>query len=329
MMVVLASRAVVVSVAVAACGRIQFVPLSGDANGGDGITSDGPSMLSCVNLAPICGPAGTSPCCDSPLVPGGTFYRGYDLASDGMFTDMAHPATVSTFRLDRYEVTLGRFRQFVMAGQGTQQTPPAPGAGAHPNIANSGWDATWNASLAADTTAQVAGLKCDFTWTDTPGAHERWPVTCITWFEAMAFCAWDGGFLPTEAEWHYAASGGNAQRAYPWSNPPGDLTIDCAHANDTGCAGDVFAVGTTSPAGDGMWGQAELAGNALEWVFDWDDAYASPCDDCVGVAVSGSRVARGGATWDTTDHARTGSRYHAGAPTDRAGGVGTRCARSP
>jgi formylglycine-generating enzyme required for sulfatase activity len=52
----------------------------------------------------------------------------------------------------------------------------------------------------------------------------------MDWYEAYAFCIWDGGFLPTDAEWNYAAAGGAQQRAYPWSNPPTSLTIDPSYA---------------------------------------------------------------------------------------------------
>jgi len=145
---------------------------------------------------------------------------------------MDYPATISNFRLDKYEVTVGRFRAFVEAGMGTQASPPMSNAGAHANIPGSGWDAVWNTSLAAGTAELVSALKCSnikvgwHTWTDLPGDNENRPMNCISWYEAMAFCAWDGGFLPTEAEWNYAATGGDLQRAYPWSSRAAPLAID-------------------------------------------------------------------------------------------------------
>jgi formylglycine-generating enzyme required for sulfatase activity len=345
MTVVLASRVLVASVAVAACGRFRFDPLgtgTGDANG-DGTTADAPSMLSCLGLAPTCGPAGTSSCCGSPLVPGGTFYRSYDDGTDGMFPNMMYPATVSSFRLDTYEVTVGRFRQFVNAGMGTQQSPPSFGAGAHSQIPGSGWDPTWNASLAADTAALIAAVKCDATyqtWTDTAGANDGLPINCINWFDAFAFCAWDGGFLPTEAEWNYAASGGAEQRAYPWSNPPSSLTIDCSYANyrvdipvGTFCvAGSVSylnRVGSESPNGDAKWGQADMGGNAYEWNLDWYvSSYTDPCSDCAALTGITYRSCRSGDAVATAQQLRTGARFSC-QPTPRSHAMGMRCARVP
>lgn len=329
--------------AAARCAAVVVADASVDA-----LTPDAPPPLpaSCVTLAATCGPTGSSPCCTSPLVPGGAFDRSYDVASDGMYPDTSSPATISSFRLDTYEVTVGRFRAFVTAGMGTQANPPMTGSGSRElnGTANqAGWDPSWNADLAPTTTALIAAVKCDATyqsWTDVPGASEALPMNCITWYEAFAFCAWDGGFLPTEAEWNYAASGGAEQRAYPWSSPPSSLTVDCAHANYdlvapagmhcvNGSTGAVNRVGSESPAGDGKWGQADLSGNVWEYTLDWfQSPYGVPCDDCADLTPATFRVFRGGSFGDAASVLRSGDRVDA-APMSRGGPDGVRCARKP
>jgi formylglycine-generating enzyme required for sulfatase activity len=349
------NRSPVVALALVAACKISdatFTKASEDAQTSDAPTSDAlsvdaapqPQFPSCVGLAATCGASGNDSCCNSLAVPGGSYNRSYDIAGDGAFGNMMYAATVSNFRLDKYEVTVERFRAFVNAGMGTQLSPPLPGSGGHTQIAgSSGWDASWNTSLVANTAALVAVVKCNSvfqTWTDTPAANEHRPMNCITWFEAMAFCAWDGGFLPTEAEWNYAAAGGDQQRAYPWSMPAGSLTpLDSSHASyyvgpncvgdgTAGCAvTDLVAVGT-KPAGDGRWGQSDLAGNVWEWTLDWATSYVSPCTDCAALAAASNRRVRGGSYNYGVLSLRTGYRG-TGGPANRLDNIGVRCARAP
>jgi formylglycine-generating enzyme len=343
-----------VVIALTACGRIGYDKVTTTSNDADATTDvdvltgrtdaiDGPdaAATSCIDLASTCGPTATGNCCETLPVPGGTFARSYDFVDDGMYSDASYVATVSDFALDKYEVTVGRFRQFVATGTATQADPPAAGAGARPHIAGSGWDASWNTKLAVDRTALAESLACSATfqtWTDTPGANESRPINCVTWYEAVAFCAWDRGFLPTEAEWNYAAAGGAEQRAYPWSNPPETLDIDETRASyySTDCLGDgvpgcavtdLVPVGS-KPAGDARWGHSDLGGNVFEATLDaFVTPYAlNPCTDCADLAASDERAMRGGHFFNTDGRLRVGYRFRMYVD-NRSYLVGFRCAR--
>lgn len=331
---------------VAGCDYRALPVLGGDAAPVDAPVDAQPDAPAvgprCQGLPATCGPSGTDSCCNpgSPIA-SGTYYRSYDLAGDGTSGNQSAPATVSTFRLDKYEVTVGRFRAFVNAGHGTQASPPASGAGAHAAIAGSGWNPSWNASLRVDKAALTAAVKCHATyrtWTDTPGANEARPMNCITWYEAMAFCIWDGGYLPTEAEWNYAATGGSEQRAFPWSSPASSLALTSSRASyhdGTNCVGDgmpgcavtdLVPVGSR-PMGDGRWGHSDLAGNVWEWTLDWYGTYVTPCADCAQVASGTSRVYRGGGFVAGASQLRVGTRFNL-TPADRGSDLGFRCARA-
>jgi formylglycine-generating enzyme len=333
-----------------AAARTAGTDVDALASGGDdAATPDGDGapgvQPSCKSLPPTCGPQGNASCCDSSIVTGGTFLRSYDVAPDQLWWDTRWPATVSTFRLDTYEVTVGRFRAFVEAGMGTQASPPPAGAGARVinSVSSGGWDPAWNTNLEPTTAELRAAIACNEffqTWTESPSVNERRPINCIDWYEAAAFCIWDGGFMPTEAEWNYAAAGGDEQRAYPWSNPPSSLLLDdssyasyvvdntkeCFGDMMNGCSvGDLVPAGS-KPSGNGRWGHADLAGNVLEWVLDGYSAnYANPCTDCAQLAGE-NRVARGGAFLVSSHHLRTAQRWE-----DPAWYhdyfVGVRCAR--
>ena len=303
----------------------------------------GVTPLSCAPGGPglsDCGPTGES-CCTSPEVPCGTYLRSYDGVT---FKDTHHPATVSGFRLDKYEISVGRFRGFV--GAVVAGWLPTRASGKHARLNRGkglsatsggyepGWDETWNAQLPTTSDAWTAVLTCGgegASWTAMVGANERRPVECLSWYAAYAFCIWDGGFLPSEAEWNYAAAGGaspGGQRAYPWSDPPMSTSIDCAHAVFCGGPDDV---GTDSPLGDGAFGQADLAGNLWEWTLDIHmphELYFDPCDNCVDLRSGPSRSIRGGTFVNPANQLLTSVR-HFHLPEDPIPLIGARCARSP
>jgi formylglycine-generating enzyme required for sulfatase activity len=271
-------------------------------------------------------------------VAGGTFERSYDGVPGGGYTDPSFAATVSDFRLDTYEVTVGRFRSFVAS---YPQSLPSPGSGKNPsNASDRGWDDSFRramppsqAELTASFRTGPYGCTDVLTWTSLPGENENRPINCITWFEAFAFCIGDGGRLATEAEWNYAAAGGDEQRAYPWSSPPSSREIDLTHAlyNPDGSSA-IAPVGSRSPKGNGKWGHADLAGSMWEWVVDgYSPAYADaiPCQDCASLSLEApTRVYRGGAFTSPASWLLSSVRISNG-PSLRSPDLGARCARVP
>jgi formylglycine-generating enzyme required for sulfatase activity len=211
-----------------------------------------------------------------------------------------------------------------------------------PNVASGqtyeqGWDATdWNNVTDIDPT--MSNLLCSSpynTWTATPTTNENLPMNCVNWWESYAFCIWDGGFLPSEAEWEYAAAGGSLQLEYPWGNPASSSTTDPGTANQyaifnvnyTGNVTDLAPVGYAS-LGVATWGQLDLAGEVYEWNLDWSAAYQDPCTNCSYLTTALNRVVRGGAFDGTVAYLVPTYRGYAD-PSYRFGDFGFRCARTP
>lgn len=280
---------------------------------------------SCRDLPGRCGPIGEANCCEIAEVADGKFNRANDLTA---------PATVTGFALDRFEVTVGRFRRFVDAGYGTRVHPPSPAAGAHPSLPESGWNLDWDWYLPANSAALRAQVACSegsSIWTDTAAAAEYAPMNCLDWYVSFAFCAWDGGRLPTEAEWNYAAAGGDEQRAYPWGQAQPDsehASYACLADGSPECSLADFVTVGSLPAGNARWGHADLAGGIYEWMLDSFAEFSTPCNNCATLIDGAERVLRGGAFSSGAGVLRNTWRQKSRQETSSSN-VGVRCARPP
>lgn len=190
-----------------------------------------------------------------------------------------HEAVARSGYVDAYEVTVARFRTWVVAGM------PHPSDGER-FFAGLRWYADLNKQLAPPTEAtseeRVPGVEirdsmCTFSM--TPGANDNLPVNCVTFAAAMAFCWWDGKHAATEVSWEYLATN-RGTTATPFGDPVDDAR-GCAFGDVGVGAGlcaheDLPAAVGSHPMGDtrAVHGIHDLWGGVQEWVIGPSSPYS-------------------------------------------------------
>jgi formylglycine-generating enzyme required for sulfatase activity len=155
------------------------------------------------------------------------------------------------------------------------------------------------------------------------------PVTNITWDDAVTYCQWVGGHLPTEAEWEKAASWDDKTKTkyiYPWGNEP--PTAELLSYN--GYIYDTTPVGKYA-RGASPYGLHGMAGNIWEWVNDsYSDIYyqSSPPSNSLGPENGQVKVLRGG-SWLSFDYIVRSAYRYGYYRVSYSSLVGFRCAHSP
>jgi len=205
-----------------------------------------------------------------------------------------HLATIaiSPFRMDAYPVTNDEYYQFLLSAGYSPMDPT--------NFLNE-----W---------VTVNGVR------KYPMGYQSKPVVWVDRDDSYAFCSYNGGRLPHEWEWQYAAQYPDG-RLYPWGNTPDASAVPALCKTRTMCpADDVDA----HPSGGSYLGFYDLVGNRWQWTDEFVD------DRTRGAAVrGGSSYTPQGSMWyfpaayPLTTH---GKLLLMSASMDRSGGIGFRCA---
>ena len=150
------------------------------------------------------------------------------------------------------------------------------------------------------------------------------PVENVSWYDCQTFINRLNSYtgrnfrLPTEAEWEFAARGGNYSRHYKYS---GSNYISDVGWYDDNSGNRSFPVGTKQANELGLF---DMSGNVYEWCSDWYGSYSSYSQNDPTGATSGSYRVRRGGGWG--NFARGGRLSYRGscAPDGRSSNLGLR-----
>ncbi|MDO5341223.1 MAG: SUMF1/EgtB/PvdO family nonheme iron enzyme [Bacteroidia bacterium] len=183
----------------------------------------------------------------------------------------------------------------------------------------------WEAVMG--TTVSQQRDKADRNW-PLRGKGGDYPMYYVSWEECQEFVSklnrlTGANFrLPTEAEWEYAARGGNKSKGYKYS---GSNSIGDVAWYDDNSGSKTHPVGTKSPNELGIY---DMSGNVYEWCQDWYDSYGSGSQTNPQWPSSGSyRVHRGGGWGNLARRCRVSDR-DCSTPDDRRSNLGFRLAVS-
>ncbi|MBU1012460.1 MAG: formylglycine-generating enzyme family protein [Bacteroidetes bacterium] len=215
-------------------------------------------------------------------VSGGTMQMGSTLGLDDQ--KPIHTVSVGSFQMSKYETTNSNYCDF---------------------LNNIGCNS--NGSFNGTEYIQMVDPECEIVYVDgkfIPKSRKAdYPVVQVTWYGANAFAIWAGGRLPTEAEWEFAARGGNntTSKTFSGSNIIGDVAWYNGNSNVT------HPIGKKAPNELGIY---DMSGNVKEWCSDWYYFYYyadSPQNNPQGPASGSNRVIRGGSFFVNSDYSRV---YH-------------------
>ncbi len=222
------------------------------------------------------------------LVPGGTFTMG-----EVGFAEPTHSVTLSSFYISKTEITQGQWKAVM--------------SGANPSYFNTNdslpvEQVTWyNCIQYCNKRSIQEGKKCVYR-NSTSGGDDTL-TSPSGWTSVYRDPTAKGYRLPTEAEWEYAARGGNQSHSYTYSgsNTVGDVAWYDANSGNT-----THQVSTKTANELGI---VDMSGNVWEWCWDWYGDYSSTAQTNPTGASSGSyRLLRGGAWYDLINLCRVSFR---------------------